>query len=152
MIIILSFFNNYNQTQNYHSLALASKSNRYAIMIRSENMLIELNALLSNQMVHENHIYLNVGKSSIKEPTKKVGSFHTIEEIKQDIKDYPSLPSNQQFMKLFHQIIHCEQELLEKTILYNQYVAQYNTLISHFPLCLFKNQFKLEALQYFKEK
>lgn len=75
MIIILSFFNNYNQTQNYHSLALASKSDRDAIMIRSENMLIELNALLSNQMTHEDHIYLNVGKSSIKEITKKSRKF-----------------------------------------------------------------------------
>lgn len=152
LMTILFITNEHNALQELHAQAEASYSDRSAILLRTDNLLVELNALLNKQLAHEEQIYLTAGKSTFKETSKKVGAVRTMAEIKHNIKAYPNLASDDQFMRLFSQTARCEEELLTKTIAYNKLASEYNSGISSFPAKFFQKTWKFEPMKYFNQE
>lgn len=152
LMLILFISNEHNGLQGLRAQAEACRSDRSAILLRTDNLLLELNVLLENQLKHEENIFLNMGKSTTKETVKKVGSMRTMEEIKHNIREYPVLGSNDQFMRLFSQTARCQEELLAKTMIYNKLAADYNAGIFSFPAKCFRKMWKFEPMDYFEQE
>ena len=150
-ILSLALFvgSEHNGLQKLRTRTRAIADDELSIRQHMDNLLFQLDLLLDKHMQHEKEIYLHSGQEVQREHLKKVGTKRTLEEVKSNMRSYPSLASDNEVMRLFSETVKCNDQLLRCRLDHNALAAEFNARISSFPSKFFKGMWKFEEILYF---
>lgn len=133
--------------------ALAMRKDIGIVQARTENMLFQLEGLMMTHMGHEKEMYIqkDLSTEKWKEGRGKNKKFRTMSEVRNSLKEYPTLHSDEDVMRLFSEIVKCQNELMIQKTSYNSVASQYNAGTQKVLAKMMKKAWNLEKLDYFDE-
>ncbi len=133
--------------------ALAMRKDIGIVQSRTENTLFQLENLLMTHMGHEKEMYIqkDLFNEKWKEGKGKKKKIRTMSEVKNSINAYPNLHSDEDVMRLFNEIVQCQNELMMQKTSYNSVASQYNAGTQKALAKMMKKAWHLEKLEYYDE-
>ncbi|MBU3875203.1 LemA family protein [Faecalicatena sp. AGMB00832] len=133
--------------------ALAMRKDISIVQAKTENVLFQLEGLMMTHMEHEKQMYIQKDFSyeNNEEGKGKKKKIRTIGEVRNSIRQYPELRSDDDVMRLFNEIIKCQNELMTQKTSYNSVASQYNAGIQKALAKRMKRLWHLERLEYYDE-
>lgn len=150
---VLSVITEHNGLFTLKEQALALRKDIDIVQSRTENVLFQLDNLMATHMEHEKEMYLQKEMSyeKSKELKGRRKKIKTMSEVRNSIKQYPNLRSDQDVMRLFDEIVKCHEQLMNQKTFYNNVASKYNAGTQKALAKLFGKSWKLEKLDYYDE-
>lgn len=150
---ILAVVSEHNLLFGLREKALSIRKDILAVQSRTENVLFQLENIMMVHMSHEREIYVqkDISYEKDKESKGRHKKLRTMAEVRNSITQFPELGSDDDVMRMFDEIVRCQNQLMNQKTTYNNIASQYNAGIQKAMAKMFRKKWKLEKLAYYEE-